>query len=283
MLKMLVIGDVNAGKTSLVQRFINNTFNPKYEATIGAEFLTKNITISDQAINVQIWDTSGDAKEFSQIQNYATGAHVWLIVLDPTKPKPHERLAHWLSVISEYKNSIRIAVVTKWENELDKTQFDSKSLESFCADNGLIKPIYASAKTGEHVAEVFGQSVKEVLKSNANAKKIAEQQTSEDEKTERYKAVINTYLTKQLQRIPSDTEKHQSLTRIQNKLANAYSLPVVKDCIAEIKSVTRIHQDKGKIWSVINFCIFWRKPTSYKRIDENFDENNDLRRPSRRC
>jgi len=59
LLKYITIGSPNVGKSQIVQRFIKNNFNPKYEVTIGVEFGEKNIEIEDKILRIQIWDTCG--------------------------------------------------------------------------------------------------------------------------------------------------------------------------------------------------------------------------------
>jgi len=58
-LKIMVIGDVAVGKTALVKQYVNKNFELNYKATIGADFLVKDILVEDQLVCLQIWDTAG--------------------------------------------------------------------------------------------------------------------------------------------------------------------------------------------------------------------------------
>lgn len=55
LLKIIILGDSGVGKTSLLQRYVKSQFNTNYKATIGADFLSKDITIDNQNITLQIW------------------------------------------------------------------------------------------------------------------------------------------------------------------------------------------------------------------------------------
>ena len=55
--KVILIGDSNTGKTSLINRFVNKTFDEKYLCTIGVDFFMKTIEVDEQTIKLQIWDT----------------------------------------------------------------------------------------------------------------------------------------------------------------------------------------------------------------------------------
>ena len=57
LLKVIILGDSGVGKTSLMNKFVNDKFSKQYKATIGADFLTKEILIDDKLVTMQIWDT----------------------------------------------------------------------------------------------------------------------------------------------------------------------------------------------------------------------------------
>ena len=54
-----MIGDTGVGKTSILSRFVENKFDPYHEFTIGVEFASKTISVNNQNIKLQIWDTAG--------------------------------------------------------------------------------------------------------------------------------------------------------------------------------------------------------------------------------
>ena len=55
--KILIIGDVAVGKSSIMKRFAENVFDPRHGSTIGVDFKTKKISLRDKSIKLQIWDT----------------------------------------------------------------------------------------------------------------------------------------------------------------------------------------------------------------------------------
>jgi small GTP-binding protein len=59
MCKTIVIGNMGVGKTSLVRRFVNNSFQNDYKATIGVDFEVQQFRILNTNFNMQIWDTAG--------------------------------------------------------------------------------------------------------------------------------------------------------------------------------------------------------------------------------
>lgn len=57
--KIVFLGDQGVGKTSLILRFTQNSFDVKYMATIGIDFLTKTVYVDDKMVRLQLWDTAG--------------------------------------------------------------------------------------------------------------------------------------------------------------------------------------------------------------------------------
>ena len=60
--KIIILGDVGVGKTSLVQRFVNNTFSKDYKATIGVDFEVERFYVLKLPFDLQIWDTAGQER-----------------------------------------------------------------------------------------------------------------------------------------------------------------------------------------------------------------------------
>lgn len=59
LLKVIILGDSSVGKTSLMNQYVNKRFSNQYKATIGADFLTKEVVVDDKVVTMQIWDTAG--------------------------------------------------------------------------------------------------------------------------------------------------------------------------------------------------------------------------------
>ena len=114
LLKIIILGDSTVGKTSLMNRFVNDSFSANYKgmlslslcvarpsnspthaATIGADFSTKELTINDKQVSLQLWDTAGQERFQSLGVAFYRGADACVLVFDITKPKTFESLANW--------------------------------------------------------------------------------------------------------------------------------------------------------------------------------------------
>ena len=83
--KVVFLGDSSVGKTSLINRFLHDSFDGVYRATIGLDFMTKKVQRDDQKnVKFQIWDTAGQERFRSLIPSYVHKSSVAVIVYDIT-------------------------------------------------------------------------------------------------------------------------------------------------------------------------------------------------------
>ncbi|CAI5947802.1 unnamed protein product [Closterium sp. NIES-65] len=82
--KLVLLGDMGAGKSSLVLRFVKGQFFEYQESTIGAAFLTQTVAVSDAVVKFEIWDTAGQERYHSLAPMYYRGAAAAIIVYDIT-------------------------------------------------------------------------------------------------------------------------------------------------------------------------------------------------------
>lgn len=102
LLKIVVLGDSGVGKTSLMERFVNRRFSLQYKATIGADFLTKDLAVVldgnasvPRTVNLQIWDTAGQERYQSLGSAFYRGADACIFVFDLTNAKTFDDLDSW--------------------------------------------------------------------------------------------------------------------------------------------------------------------------------------------
>lgn len=85
----------SVGKTSLMERYVNQRFSQQYKATIGADFLTKDIMVDSKHVNMQIWDTAGQERYQSLGSAFYRGADACILVYDMTDARSFDSLDSW--------------------------------------------------------------------------------------------------------------------------------------------------------------------------------------------
>ncbi|XP_037677454.1 ras-related protein Rab-18-like [Choloepus didactylus] len=117
--KILIIGESGVGKSSLLLRFTDDTFNPELAATIGVDFKVKTISVDGNKAKLAIWDTAGQERFRTLTPSYYRGAQGVILVYGVTRRDPFLKLDNWLNELETYcrRNDI---VNTLVGNKIDK-------------------------------------------------------------------------------------------------------------------------------------------------------------------
>ena len=149
--KICVVGDFAVGKTSVIERFVNNQFSDKYLTTVGVKIDTKEVSLAERSIAVKliIWDVAGaeefGAKEFA----YLRGASGFLFVADGTREHTLTSAQNLRKQIGE-KYGVLPAVLLLNKRDLSGMwRVGDEKIESLKSD---FDEVYrTSAKTGDDV------------------------------------------------------------------------------------------------------------------------------------
>jgi len=100
--KIVIIGDSGVGKSNILSRYVRDEFSIDTKATVGVEFGSKILTLNNQQIKIQIWDTAGQEKYKSVSSIYYKGAKGALLVYDISRKETFNNINRW---INEIKNN----------------------------------------------------------------------------------------------------------------------------------------------------------------------------------
>jgi small GTP-binding protein len=104
--KIVVCGDGSVGKTSLILKYTQNTFNENYMATVGANFATKKLTINGVEIISQYWDMGGQPQFKFIRQNFYRGARGIIYVYDVTRRETFINLEKWIQEVNQVLSNV---------------------------------------------------------------------------------------------------------------------------------------------------------------------------------
>jgi len=102
--KYIIVGDTAVGKSCLLLQFTDKRFQAQHDLTIGVEFGSRTITIEQNQVKLQIWDTAGQEKFRSITRSYYRGAAGALLVYDVTRRETFEHVAGWLEDCVKYSS-----------------------------------------------------------------------------------------------------------------------------------------------------------------------------------
>ena len=93
--KLILLGESSVGKTSLIKRLTINEYSDISVSTVGHIFTEKILEIKDMKIRFEIWDTAGQEKFRSLINNYYNGCDGVILVYDITNRKSYDELVNY--------------------------------------------------------------------------------------------------------------------------------------------------------------------------------------------
>jgi Ras-related protein Rab-1A len=165
--KILLIGDSGVGKSCLLLKYVDNTYNETYISTIGVDFRIKTVKMKGKQIKLQLWDTAGQERFRTITSSYYRGAHAIVVVFDLTDPESFSNVGKmWLKEIERFVNNCYTIVLvgTKCDVPPNKRCVDRESIDEFAKSHNM-KYVETSSKTGVGVDEVFNQVCINLLSS----------------------------------------------------------------------------------------------------------------------
>eukprot|EP00158_Paraphelidium_tribonemae_P009251 Partr_v1_DN28812_c0_g1_i2_m33635 putative member RAS oncogene family len=161
LLKVIILGDSGVGKTSLMNQYVNKKFSNQYKATIGADFLTKEVVVDDRVVTMQIWDTAGQERFQSLGVAFYRGADCCVLVYDVNNVKSFETLDSWRdeflvqSSPRDPENFPFVVLGNKIDVDESKRAISQKRAAAWCQSKGNVPYFETSAKEAINVEDAF--------------------------------------------------------------------------------------------------------------------------------
>lgn len=171
-LKIIILGDSGVGKTSLLRQYINKQFIYQYKATIGADFLMKEIKIDNQIVQLQIWDTAGQEKYHSLGSSFYRNSDCCVLVFDKTDPKSFESIENWRNEFLTQLNSVDpdtfpfVLLGNKSDKECE-IKISEQKVKAYC-NQKKIPYFETSAKENINIDMAFEEVSRLVFKRDLN-------------------------------------------------------------------------------------------------------------------
>ena len=159
-LKIIVVGNSGTGKTSFVNKWINNTFDENYKATIVSEFSYKIYDYKDKSYKIQLWDLAGMDQNICITKIFSKDSHGCVVLSDITDKKTLEICVKWKNTVDEtatFLDGTKIPAILI-RNKIDllndeENIDDEEEIKDFCEKNSFLRCFKTSAKTGTNIDE----------------------------------------------------------------------------------------------------------------------------------
>ncbi|MFX1357327.1 MAG: Rab family GTPase [Promethearchaeota archaeon] len=167
--KITILGDSAVGKTSLINQFVEGSFEEDYKPTLGANIVRKDVNIGDSNLKVRLimWDLAGQEKYNVIRSMYFQGCVGALVVYDITRHQTFDNVeSKWLKDFKKYvkKEGAYILIGNKIDLRDQRlvTEEEGKSLAKKIKASDFIE---TSAKFGENVEKAFKNLVFQILRN----------------------------------------------------------------------------------------------------------------------
>lgn len=165
--KIVFLGEGAVGKTSLVGRYVYDSFEGDYLATIGTDIHVKIVNVVDTIAKLVIWDIAGQ-DSFAQLRRaYYMNASGAFFVFDTTRPETIERIDEWLNALFTVTGKIPLVLL---ENKVDLESAIPEEVKDAVGKKHGVPIIPTSAKEDRNVEEAFREMTRNILDKTRDKK-----------------------------------------------------------------------------------------------------------------
>jgi len=178
--KILVVGDIGTGKTSIIKRYVHNIFSMSYKSTIGVEFALKVINWDQKTeIRLQLWDIAGQERFGNMTRVYYKEAVGAFVVFDVTRLSTFEAAAKWKADIDskvtvgvEEKPIPVVLLANKIDAVKDSGGFAKSpaEMDAFCRENKFVGWFETSAKDNMGIDVAAKALIQKILENTVTEK-----------------------------------------------------------------------------------------------------------------
>jgi len=161
--KVVLIGDLNVGKSNLLSRYTEDEFSDNSVPTIGVQFATKCLTINGSRVKAQIWDTAGEERCRAITSAYYRGAVGVLLVYDITARRTFENIESWLQELRDHADPNAAIMLVGNKSDLQHLRAVTQEEAMKLAERCMLAWIETSAKEATNVETAFQRLLDEVF------------------------------------------------------------------------------------------------------------------------
>ena len=164
--KLLFVGNAGVGKSSILLRYSEDTFDECLQSTIGVDFKVKTLQCRGKKIKMTVWDTAGQERFRTLTSSYYRGAHGVLLVYDITQRESFNCLDTWLQELETYaedngRSVIKLLIGNKCDLSSERA-VSRREAEAWARSQGMLF-METSAKTNSGITQVFNEMGEKIL------------------------------------------------------------------------------------------------------------------------
>ena len=137
--KVILVGDPRVGKTSIVNRYVNDSFTEMTKPTVGYDFFKKDVKLDNgESMKLFIWDTAGQERFKCLAASYYKNASCVVLVFDLTRKLSFKKLSMWKDEIEAFGESDIVTVLVGNKSDLDhEREVNEDEIYKYAKQNGF--------------------------------------------------------------------------------------------------------------------------------------------------
>jgi len=169
-LKVIVVGNGQVGKTSMITRFAKGIFTNEYKKTIGVDFLEKKMYLNSigEECTFLLWDTAGQEEYDAITRTYYKGAGCCILAFSTTDRASFDAIESWEKKVREECGNIQMVLVQNKVDLMDDAAMEAREVE-YMAKKLKLKLYRTCVKDDLNVTEVFQYLGAEFVNSGGEA------------------------------------------------------------------------------------------------------------------
>ena len=169
--KVSLIGDSSTGKTSILLRFIDDTFSEDTKSTIGVDFKIVSLELEEKIYaKMQIWDTCGSERFKSITSSFIKTCSAFILVFDLTRASTFKSIDNWIKIIKENTSPKFFILIGNKNDLVEQREIEKEIILDYC-EKHLFNYLEISAKDNYNIEKMFKEVVYQLyldIKNNEN-------------------------------------------------------------------------------------------------------------------
>ena len=162
-IKLMVLGDSDVGKSSIINKYCKNEFLSRHITTVGLDFQIKDIIFNNKKLKVQIWDTAGQERYHVISKNFFKGSDGFIIIYDITNRASFNNINNWVEQINSFCDNNAKCIIFGNKNDLNGQRKVEINEGKELAQKYKYNFIETSAKEGNNLEEGFKKIILNIL------------------------------------------------------------------------------------------------------------------------